>query len=217
MILGNSGENCYLADKNDPPLKLWINDYDDNGFPEKILSYTVGGKDLPVVMKRDMVKELPILKKQILKHHDYAKKSMQDIFGSDKLKKAIVKQVDYFKSVIAINDGKGNFTLQDLPVEAQLSSICTAYIKDVNGDNLLDIIYGGNHYTFQPQYGRNDASYGGLLINKGGMKFDFVNYPQSGLMIKGMMRDMQPIKIKGAEYLMIGVNNDKVRLLKNTF
>ena len=212
MILGNSGDNCYLADRNEPPVKLWVNDFDDNGFVEKLLTYTVNGKDLPVIMKRDMVKELPILKKQVLKHHDYAKKSIQELLPKDKLNKATVKQVDYFRSVFAINDGKGNFTLQDMPLEAQLSSICTAYVTDVNGDDRPDIIYGGNHTTFLPQYGRNDASFGEILINKGNFQFESVKYPQNGLMIKGMMRDIQPIKIKGNDYLMIGVNNEKIRL-----
>jgi enediyne biosynthesis protein E4 len=214
MILGNSGENCYLADRNDPPLKLWINDFDDNGFPEKIMTYTVNGKDLPVNMKRDMVKELPILKKQVLKHHDYATKSIQEILPKDKLKKATVKQVYYFKSVFAMNDGKGNFTIQEMPHQAQLSSICTAFVTDVNGDNRPDIIYGGNHTTFLPQYGRNDASFGEILINKGNMKFEPMGYPQNGLMIKGMMRDIKPLKIKGNDYLMIGVNDSKLKLYK---
>jgi enediyne biosynthesis protein E4 len=213
MVLGNSGENCYLADKNEPPVKLWVNDFDENGYAEKIITYTVNGKDLPVIMKRDLVKELPILKKQILKHHEYAKKSIQEIFG-DKMKKALVKQVDYFKSAFAINDGKGNFTIKEMPVELQLSSICAIHITDINGDNRPDIVYGGNHFTFQPQYGRNDGSYGDVLINKGNLDFEVLKYPKNGLMVKGMMRDIQAIKIKGADYLMIGVNNEKVRLYK---
>ena len=214
LILGNTGDNCYLADRNDPPVKLWINDFDDNGYPEKIMSYTVNGRDLPVNMKRDMVKEMPILKKQVLKHHDYAKKSIQELFSSDKIKKATVKQVDYFRSVIAINDGKGNFTLQELPLSTQLSSVCSIHVCDINNDGKPDIVLGGNNFNFLPQYGRVDASYGEVLLNKGSMNFESVEFPQSGLFIKGMIRDIKQLKIKGLDYLMIAVNNEKVRLLK---
>jgi enediyne biosynthesis protein E4 len=214
MILGNSGENGYLSDRNDPPVKLWVNDFDDNGFVEKFMTYTVEGKDLPVNMKRDMVKELPILKKQVLKHHDYAEKSIQEILPKEKLQKAVVKQVDYFKSVFAINDGKGNFTLKEMPLQSQLSSICTAYVLDLNGDNRLDIVYGGNHTTFLPQYGRNDGSYGDVLLNQGNMVFQSLSSAQSGLRVSGMMKDIKPLKIKGLDYLMIGINNEKLRFLK---
>ena len=214
LILGNTGENCYLADRNDPPIKLWINDFDDNGYIEKLMSYSVNGKDLPVNMKRDMVKEMPILKKEVLRHHDYAKKSIQELLPSDKIKKATVKQVDYFKSVIAINDGKGNFTLQELPLSTQLSSVCAAYICDMNNDGKPDIILGGNNFNFLPQYGRIDGGYGEVLLNKGNMNFEPIRFPESGLFIKGMIKDIKPLKIKGLDYLMIAVNNEKVRLLQ---
>jgi enediyne biosynthesis protein E4 len=214
MILGNSGENCYLADKNEPPVKLWVNDFDDNGFKEKFLTYTLKGKDLPVNMKRDMVKEMPILKKENLKHHDFAKKSIQEILPRDKLKKAIVKEVNYFKSVFAINDGKGNFTIQELPAEVQLSSISTALVKDLNKDGKPDIIMGGNHFCFLPQYGRNDASYGEVLINKGNFQFDVLKSQKSGICIKGMLKDIKPLKINGLDYILMAINNEKVKLYK---
>jgi enediyne biosynthesis protein E4 len=214
MILGNTGENCYLADRNDPPVKLWISDFDDNGYPEKLMSYTLNGKDIPVNSKRDMVKEMPLLKKDVLHHHDYAKKTFQQLFPSGKIKKATVKQVDYFKSVIAVNDGKGNFTLQELPLSTQLSSVCTIHVTDVNGDQKPDIVLGGNNFNFLPQYGRIDGSYGEVLLNKGNMQFEALKFPESGLMVKGMIRDIKPLKIKGLDYLMIAVNNEKVRLLQ---
>ena len=214
MVLGNTGENCYLADRNDPPIKLWMNDFDGNGYMDKVLSYVVNGKDFPVIMKRDMVKEMPILKKDVLKHHDYAKKTIQELFPSDKIKSAQVKQVDYFKSVIAINDGKGNFTLKEMPLETQLSSVCAVYVGDINGDGKPDIVTGGNNFNFLPQYGRVDGSYGEVLLNKGNMDFEAVRFPRSGLFIKGMMRDIKPLKIRGLEYLMVAVNGEKVRLYK---
>ncbi len=214
MILGNAGENCYLADRNDPPIKLWMNDFDGNGYMEKILSYSLNGKDLPVIMKRDMVKEMPILKKDVLKHHDYAKKTIQELFPKDKIKSAKIKQIDYFKSVIAVNDGKGNFALKEMPLVTQLSSVCAIYSGDINGDGKPDIITGGNNFNFLPQYGRIDGSYGEVLLNKGNMDFEALRFPSSGLFVKGMMRDMQQIKIKNINYLMIAVNNEKPRLYK---
>ncbi len=214
MILGNASENCYLADRNEPPVKLWINDFDDNGFKEKILSYTIDGKDYPVVMKREMTKELPSLKKQVLKHHDYAKKTIQELFSEEKLQKSLVRQANYFKNVFAINDGKGNFTLQEMPLDCQLSSVYSTYVSDFNNDGKPDILVGGNNFNMQPQYGRVDASFGEMLINQGNMNFRSVRNPESGFYIKGQIRDIKPIKIKNQDYIMVAVNNDKVKMYK---
>jgi hypothetical protein len=165
-------------------------------------------------MKREMVKELPFLKKQVLKHHAYAQKSFQELFSKEKISKTQVKEAQYFKSVIAVNDGKGHFSIQELPTPVQLSSMCALYVTDLNGDKKPDIIMGGNHFTYLPQYGRNDASSGEVLINQGNLTFQPWNAQQSGLSITGMMRDIKPLKINGLDYLIFGINNEKSKLYK---
>ena len=214
LVLGNLGDNSYLTHQDKLPLKMWVNDFDGNDYKEKILSRSIDGRDMPIIMKRDMIKELPALKKQVLKHHDYATKSVQDLFGSDKLSKALFREASYFRSCIAINDGKGNFAIKDLPFDAQLSSVCATAIIDINGDKLPDLVTGGNNFTFLPQYGRLDASRSDVFINKGNMNFEVVKYPQNGLNIIGQIKDIKPIVIKNNNYLLFGINNEKPRLVK---
>ena len=73
--------------------------------------------------------------------------------------------------MVAINDGKGGFTVQKLPPMTQLSSTNAICITDINNDNKPDLIIGGNKFGFPPQFGRLDASYGDVLINTGSGKF----------------------------------------------
>jgi enediyne biosynthesis protein E4 len=214
LVLGNAGENSYLTTPRFQPIKMWISDFDGNEALDKVLSRTVDGKDMPVSMKKDIVDGMPFLKKQILKHKDYATKTMEDLFTKSKLDKSRKLEANYFKSIIAVNDGKGNFTIQELPLDVQLSSMNASLICDVNHDNKPDIIMGGNNFNCAPQFGRMDASHGELLINKGNMQFETVKYPQSGLNISGQIKDIKPLKIKGLEYVLIGVNNEKPQLLR---
>ncbi|MEJ0083354.1 MAG: hypothetical protein WDM78_20935 [Puia sp.] len=72
-------ENFYLQPDSAAPVKLWVNDYDQNGNMDNILSRTVDGKDMPVFLKHDMEFQMPILKKQNLKHGEFAKKTIQDL------------------------------------------------------------------------------------------------------------------------------------------
>ena len=86
LILGNIGENFYLRPDSAHPVKLWVNDYDQNGNIDNILSRTVDGKDMPVFLKHDMEFQMPILKKQNLKHGEFAKKTIQDMLPEDMIK-----------------------------------------------------------------------------------------------------------------------------------
>ncbi|MBX9734722.1 MAG: VCBS repeat-containing protein, partial [Chitinophagaceae bacterium] len=129
MVLGNKGEDFYLHPTKDNPVKIWINDFDQNGTIDKVFTQGIAGRDMPVFMKKDITDQLPSLKKSNLKHVDYAAKSIQDLFGKE-LEGAYVQQVNTSSSMIAINNGKGNFTLMPLPMQAQWSSVYAIVIKD---------------------------------------------------------------------------------------
>ena len=44
LILGNIGENFYLHPDSASPVKLWINDFDQNGIVDKVLTRTIDGR-----------------------------------------------------------------------------------------------------------------------------------------------------------------------------
>src|SRR5206468_10919723 len=112
IILGNIGENFLLRPDKDNPVKLWVNDFDQNGNTDKVLTRTLDGKDVPVFLKRDLESQLPMIKKNNLKHKDYATRSIQDLFPSEALNAAIVKTFNYPSSCIAINKGDGKFEIK---------------------------------------------------------------------------------------------------------
>ena len=59
---------------------MWINDFDNNGTAEKIITRTINGKDIPVFLKRDLTDQVASLRKQNLRNKDFAKKSVQELF-----------------------------------------------------------------------------------------------------------------------------------------
>src|SRR5439155_4791440 len=113
LLLGNIGKNFYLRPDSDNPIKLWVGDFDHNGITDKILTYTVNGKDKPVFLKHDLEDAMPLLKKNNLRHADYATKSVQELLHSETLNKAILRQFNYSASCVAINIGKANFSLMN--------------------------------------------------------------------------------------------------------
>lgn len=208
IVLGNIGENFYLRPDLQDPVKLWIYDFNNNGNLDKILSRTVDGTDKPVFLKHDIQAQIPSLKKQNLKHSEYATKTMKELFPENVLNKCAVKIFNYGSSIIAINKGNGKFEIQKLPPMAQISCINAIQPIDINNDGYPDLILGGNNYGFPPQFGRLDASYGDILLNdhKGG--FTRLNYKQTGLEIWGEVRDVKEIATVKKDCILFLINNE---------
>ncbi len=214
IVLGNMGENFYLRPALDKPVKLFINDFDGNGAMEKIMTRTVEGKDMPVFMKREMVEQIPSLKKQNLKNSDYAGKSIQNLFTPELIKKCRIKEFNYAASIIAVNEGNGKFSIQPMPLNVQLSCVAAILCADVNGDGKTDLLMGGNNFNFIPQFGRLDASFGHVLINKGASNFDWLPATQSGLELSGEIKDIHLLNINKAKHILVLQNNELPVLYK---
>ncbi len=205
LIIGNIGENFYLRPNKDNPVKLWLHDYDQSGTMDQFLTRTVDKRDMPVFLKREITDQFPALKKQNLKHSEYARKSVQDLFSKELISKSAQKVFNYCQSIIAINDGKGSFRVEPLPQMVQLSSVNAIALTDINKDNRPDMILGGNLFNFPPQFGRLDASYGHVVLNGGEDKLNYVETRQSGLLLRGEVRDIRVI----GEYIVTVINNEK--------
>jgi len=212
LIIGNIGENFYLRPDPKNPVKMWINDFDHSGTTDQFLTRTVDGKDVPVFLKREVTDQFPGLKKQNLKHSDYAKKTVQELFGTELIAKSAIKQFNYCSSIIAVNDGKGSFTVQKLPAMVQLSTVNAVDITDIDHDNKPDLVLGGNRFDFPPQFGRLDGSSGHMLINKGKGAFEWLEPKESGLSLRGEIKDIKEIEGKDKSYILI-VQNDQSPVL----
>lgn len=212
LLLGNIGENFYLRPDADKPVKLWVSDFDQNGIVDKILTYTVDGKDKPVFLKHDLEEALPLLKKNNLKHAEYASKSVQELLSSEAISRAMVKKFNYAASCIAINKGGGQFIIQKMPDKAQLSSLNAIRCIDINYDGYPDIVSGGNQFDFIPQLGRLDASSGDIMINDGKANFACLDESQTGLALTGQLRDIALLHGRKRNYLLF-LQNDQYPVL----
>ncbi len=213
LIIGNIGENFYLRPQKDKPVKLWLNDFDQNGTREQFITRTIEGKDMPVFLKREITDQFPGLKKENLKHSDYARKTIQQLFSREVIAKSENKEFNYCSSVIAINDGNGSFTAEPLPQMVQLSSVNAIEMMDVNGDNKPDILAGGNKFVFPPQFGRLDGSYGHVLLNKGEGKYEWIEPSKSGITIRQETKCIKQIRGKDKRGYMLWIANDQIPAL----
>jgi len=219
FIVGNLGRNTKLQCSEKQPVTLYINDFDKSGTVEQIIvCHNPDGKPYPMVLKSDLQKVLPVIKKRFVKHADYAGQPFEEIFTSEQMQGAQTKSVNQPNSSLLLNDGKGNFELIPLPLEAQLSPIFGIVATDFDHDGKLDILLTGNFFDVLPEIGRYDGNTGLILKGlgkdtNGKPQFVALKPSQTGFSVKGQVRNMKKAKsINGKTLLLLAKNKDRVQV-----
>jgi hypothetical protein len=204
LLAGNWGHNSKLFTGKNPPLKLYVKDFDNNGSVEQIMCYTIKSKEYPFLAKDELERPLPVLKKGYLQYGEVAGKTVQYIFddlfqGYEELKAEVLG------SSVFINNGKGNFSRSDLPAALQQSPLM-AFASYNNS-----FIGAGNFYGVIPYEGRYDAQVPVLFSYKGG-SMRAATYFRN---VTTEVRDMQWIRTVGSQRtLVVSSNNDSLQFLR---
>lgn len=178
LVVGNVGKNIKFEASDDKPLKLFANDFDQNGSCDIVLSKKYKGKDVPTRGRQCSSDQMPFIKNKFPTYASFANASLDDILG-DKLDSALKLETNTFESIVLINDGS-KFNKISLPSLAQISPINDLVIKDVNGDNFKDLIIIGNNYDTEVETPRYDAGNGLVLINQKAGIFKPMKLEKSG-------------------------------------
>lgn len=207
LLAGNWGQNSKLAAGKEPPLKLYVKDFDNNGMIEQIMCYTINGEEYTFLAKDELERSVPVLKKAYLNYSEVAGKSVQYLFY-DLFKDYTELKAEVLSSSCFIGDGKGGFTRRDLPAELQLAPVMA--FSGMPGSK-EEWIAGGNFFGTIPYEGRYDA----FLPSIFSIRHENVRHLLPD--IDGEVRDMKWIRtVDGNQILAIARNNQDIVFLKPT-
>jgi hypothetical protein len=211
LVLGNLGLNSRLRASAENPLLLKVNDFDQNGSVEPIFAFRKDGKEYPLALRQDIVKQMSSLKKQFIYYKDYADKSVADLFKPQLLERAENLEIYETRTVVLINEGKQSFQMKPLPQEAQVAPVYGIGIDDLNGDSFPDLVLGGNLFAIKPEIGRYDALHGVAMLGDGKGNFKALSPVQSGIQVNGEIRHIGILNNRGKKMLTLIRNNDTVK------
>ena len=210
FVLGNHGKNSRFRTSKERPVKMYLNDFDQNGSIEGVLTFTAeDGRDLPYALRHDLIDQMKVLKKKFPDYASFRNADITTIFDEQQRATALIQTANNFASAVLINQGDFNFTLKDLPQEAQLSPVYAIESTDVDGDGDKDLFLGGNLFKAKPEVGIYDASYGTYLENTGDGNFRSFK-DGKGFSVKGEVRDIKAID----KTLLVFRNNDSIATFK---
>jgi hypothetical protein len=204
LALGNQGLNTRMKGSATSPIRMYLNDFDQNGSIEQVYTQLLDGVAIPYTLKHELEKQVPSIKKKYIRYADYANQSLQDIFSKEVIDRSIIQEMNHLESGILLNQGAGNFTWKPFPIYGQKSWVFAIHVLDINADGIQDLILGGNLSQVKPELGKYDAGYGEVLLGKGDGTFTFWPNRQHGLKWEG---DIRAIKQIGKNQLLLVKNN----------
>ena len=163
IIAGNAGLNFKWKASVTNPVKLYLDDFDDNGQLDPIIFYNYFGQSIPFASRDMIVTQIPSLKKKFLSYNKFSKvKTIEDLTGKSQDQILEIKEIKELRSMIYYNND-GVFKGTPLPKEAQFSSIQDIYIDSVQGEPTLMFI--GNNYNNVTELGNSSFNSGGLFTS----------------------------------------------------
>jgi len=212
FIAGNTGLNTKFEASSDEPVKLYVNDFDTNDQVEQILTYHLGGREIPFASHAELLKQLPSLKKNYLFAKDFAAASLDDLFGEKLLKESLVFSVNTLENSYFENTGSG-FTRHALPDRFQFSSIrAGAVLGKPEKNSGCKVLLAGNFDDNNIEMGRYNADYGNVLSVSAKGKLELDACPS--LRIRGQVRQIASFKSGDKVNYVLGRNNDKAIVLR---
>ncbi|MFZ9044625.1 MAG: VCBS repeat-containing protein [Cyclobacteriaceae bacterium] len=169
FVMGNIGLNTTLTASKDLPVKLYVNDFDENGQTDPIVSFYLEGKEIPLASKDMLTSQLPALKKQYFSYQEFAEMdNVPSLLGTMYREESVlVKDVNELGHIMYLSSDSGYHQVR-LPKELQMSPINHMVIDDFNQDNVLDLLTGGNLLDHFSMIGQLDAN--AISLSLGGKK-----------------------------------------------
>ncbi len=210
FILGNLGLNSRIKGTEKEPIRMYVSDIDDNGRLDQIVTHYMAGEEVIFADKKELEKQMPFIRKKFNLSRDFADANFKDVFGKDKINSARVFVANFLENAVLINKGDWRFELKALPEIAQYSPVlAVSGVEKSNHDYLLM----GNFFESNIQLGRYDAGFGGL-VHFGSDSWDYSAIPK--LQIRGQVRHIVPIKIKGSTHYLVARNDDVLMVLRKS-
>ncbi|MEO1049032.1 MAG: VCBS repeat-containing protein [Bacteroidota bacterium] len=212
MIAGNHGLNSRLKASKEKPLSMIVGDFDRNGTIEQVISAYNGDKSYPLVLRNDLVMQMPGYKKKYLKYGNYKEQTVEDIFDTEQLDRALSLNVYQTRTTYFENKGDGTFDNKPLPIQAQMAPVYAIEINDFDKDGNLDVILGGNLSKSKPEMGIYMSSYGLALKGDGQGGFESLPASESGLSVEGEIRAIEEMTVGNIQLLVIARNSDDIEI-----
>jgi hypothetical protein len=211
---GNRGLNAQVQAQPDAPASMYAADFDQDGGIEPIMSHYIDGVEYPVERYGRLIDQLAMFRVRFQTYESYAEATMDDVLTQEQWEMAEHFVAYTFTTSIFEQRDDGTLVRHDLPTEAQFAPTRGIVVRDVNGDELPDLVLAGNDFTIRLPWGPSDAGNGVVLLNQGDLTFEPLRSRESGFFAPGDVRDLMVVDTRSGSLLFVANNNAPLEVFR---
>ena len=207
ILAGNVGSNFKWKPDKEKPVRIYLDDYDENLQLDPIIFYDFFGAYVPFASKDKLDKQLPYLKKKFPNYINFSKvNDIKSLTGKSEDKILETNSLYELRSTLFINNGE-KFIGKPLPKEAQFSSIEDFFFLK---DNIAKLLYVGNYHQYVTELGVSSANPGGILSD---WDSSIENFNESKFLPLPMSINARKILPVGENNFFVLTNDDYIYIL----
>jgi hypothetical protein len=217
FAVGNVGLNTQYRASPAAPALLFSGDFGGDGSTQLIEGYFEGDRLYPWRTRRDLGAVFPLLLKRYPKNADYARATVGELFGEERLARADRFAATEFRSGVFLSQPDGSYRFEPLPHLAQIAPLQGMVAGDFDGDGHPDIYAVQNSYAPIPAVGRFDGGLSQLLRGDGAGHFAAVAPAESNLVVPRDAKALVAFDLDddGWPDFLVSRNNDTALAFRN--
>ncbi|MBM1104756.1 VCBS repeat-containing protein [Aurantibacter crassamenti] len=202
-LLGNWGLNTKFNATDKNPLRLYYNDFDNNGQTETITAIYKNGSYYTLENLDGLASQVVSLRKKFNSYTSIAGKAIEEVFDKTQLSKSTILEVNTLASGYLKNND-GDFVFIPFKSELQVAPILDFVTYDFDNNGKNEVLAGGNYFGVKPFHGRFDSFAGALIKNE----HEYILGSQLGLnFTQKSIRHLHTIELNNKPYLLVIYNN----------
>jgi hypothetical protein len=145
----------------------------------------VGDLLVPRRTAKQLAAVVPSIRRRFPKVNDFARASVDDVFGADAVAAARRWDVTELRSGVLLSTANGPHRFEPLGTEAQVAPVGAVLVDDMDGDGHADLVLGQNSRAPVPSIGWFEGGLGVIFRGDGRGGFVAVPPAQSGWVVPG--------------------------------
>jgi len=211
LVAGNVGLNFSYTTSPHSRFGMYAADFTGSQTTDIVLTQEIGGTEYPLFGRAKLGPTIFPIALRFPSYASFATASVEQLFGSPALRRALHYQTDTFASLYLQNNGDGTFTVVPLPNLAQIAPIRGILALDVDGDGNLDLIVAGNLYDTEPNTTPADAGNGLWLKGDGRGHFTPVPPVASGFLAPRDVTGLALIQTPAGKAVLVANHGDSLQ------